>query len=180
MTQPPFQSRPGFAPATPLRRARSTALRAVVFSALFALILPVKAQEPAYLDDRSTPQQLIKSYYNAINSKLFAQAYSYFQQDMAPTDFKSWMDGYSGTRLIEVAFGPAPPDAGAGQIRWNLPVALKSTATDGTVTVFSGSYTIHLISPGFQSDPPFQPMGIVNGDLRESREPFEKAVPGNC
>ena len=34
---------------------------------------------PSYLDDRSTPVQVIKSYYNAIDTQEYVRAYSYLR-----------------------------------------------------------------------------------------------------
>jgi hypothetical protein len=50
--------------------------------ALLALMTatPALAQDEAdYLDDRSTPEAVISSYYNAINRAEYARAYSYFR-----------------------------------------------------------------------------------------------------
>ena len=133
-----------------------------------------------YLDDRSTPQKLVESYYYAISNQLYVQAYSYFQKDVAPKDFKSWSEGYADTISVEVAFGPTEPDPGAGQIYWGLPVALKSTKTDGSTVVFSGCFTVHMANLGMQTEPPFQPMGIVEASLKETNVPFENAAPQKC
>ena len=62
-----------------------------------------------YLDDRSTPQKLIQSYYNAIDQRQYARAYGYFTPDTAPADFKSWSEGYAKTKSVSVQFGPTQP-----------------------------------------------------------------------
>ena len=133
-----------------------------------------------YLDDRSTPQKLIQSYYNAINQRQCARAYSYFTLDKAPKDFQSWSAGYAKTKSVSVQFGPTRPDPGAGEIYWALPVAIASLGTDGTTTVFAGCYTIHVANPGMQVDPPFQPMSINGAKLEESDKPIAEAVPDKC
>jgi hypothetical protein len=162
---------------TPIRIRLCT----VVVTCCAALSLATaNAQDWTYLDDRSTPQKLVESYYYAISNQFYVQAYSYFQKDMAPKDFKSWSEGYADTKNVEVAFGPTEPDPGAGQIYWGLPVALKTTKTDGSTVVFSGCYTIHMANLGMQTEPPFQPMGIVEASLKETNVPFEKAAPQKC
>ncbi len=138
------------------------------------------ADDWTYLDDRSTPQKLIESYYNAISHGYFAQAYGYFTEGSAPQDFAAWAKGYETTKSVTVKFGSTEPDPGAGQIYWTLPVAISATLNDGTVKVFAGCYKIHLSNPGMQTDPPFQPMGIVSGSLKETSKALEKAVPGSC
>lgn len=133
-----------------------------------------------YLDDRSTPERLVQSYYNAINLRQYARAYGYFTGGSAPADFKSWAEGYAKTKSVSVQFGSTEPDPGAGQIYWALPVAIASLDADGKTTVYSGCYTIHLANPGMQVDPPFQPMSINGAKLKESDKPIAEAVPNGC
>jgi len=133
-----------------------------------------------YLDDRSTPQKLIQSYYNAINKKQYARAYGYFTKGSAPSDFESWSEGYAKTKSVSVQFGSTRPDPGAGQIYWALPVAISSLDTDGKTEVFAGCYKIHLTNPGMQVDPPFQPMSIDGAKLEASTKRIAEAVPDKC
>ena len=51
------------------------------------MLSPALADDWTYLDDRSTPQKLVESYYAAISNGSYAQAYSYFQQGSAPARF---------------------------------------------------------------------------------------------
>ena len=141
---------------------------------------PATAGDWSYLDDRSTPQTLVDSYYSAISQKSYAQAYSYFAQGSAPTDFEAWVKGYANTASVKVKFGETAPDPGAGQIYWSLPVAISASLTDGSRQTFAGCYKIHLTNPGMQSDPPFQPMGIDSATLRPVKTPFDKTKPGPC
>ena len=39
--------------------------------------------EPGYLDDRSGPEQVLRSYVDAINRKEYARAYSYWEAGVA-------------------------------------------------------------------------------------------------
>jgi len=141
---------------------------------------PASADDWTYLDDRSTPQKLVESYYFAISHGYYAQAYSYFQEDTAPKDFNSWADGYSDTGIVKVKFGATTPDPGAGQIFWALPVAISAAKTDGTAQVFTGCYKIHMANPGMQTDPPYQPMAIVAATLKETKSSYDRAQPGPC
>ena len=133
-----------------------------------------------YLDDRSTPQQLVQSYYNAINLQQYARAYGYFSPGAVPSDFETWAKGYAATKSVSVQFGPAQPDPGAGQVYWALPVAISALGTDGETTVFSGCYQIHLTNPGMQVDPPFQPMSINSAKLSKVDKPIQDAIPKSC
>ncbi|MES0882351.1 hypothetical protein [Roseibium sp. SCP14] len=132
------------------------------------------------MDDRSTPQKLLQSYYYAISNRLYVQAYSYFSKEFAPKDFEQWAKGYSDTKTVTVRFGPTEPNPGAGQIYWALPVAVSAEQVDGTSKVFVGCYQIHMTNIGMQTAPPYQPMGINSATLKETKEPFDKAAPGKC
>jgi hypothetical protein len=58
--------------------------------ALLLLVSPALAQdEPEYLDDRTTPETVISSYYNAISRREYARAHSYFGRDDAPA-YDQW------------------------------------------------------------------------------------------
>lgn len=133
-----------------------------------------------YMDDRSTPQALIQSYYNAINQQNYVRAYGYFSQGFAPKNYESWMKGYADTKSVSVQFGPTQPDPGAGQIYWALPVAISSVSTDGKETVFAGCYEIHMTNPLMQTDPPFQPMSINSAKLHRSDKAIQDSVPKSC
>ncbi|SLN66947.1 hypothetical protein ROA7450_03551 [Roseovarius albus] len=140
----------------------------------------VATAETQYMDDRSTPEKLVQSFYNAINKKQYARAYSYFSDGFAPKDYQAWVDGYAATKSVSAQFGDAVPDAGAGQIFWGLPVAISALHTDGTTKVYGGCYIIHQVNPGMQSDPPFQGMSINSAELHASDKPVYESIPKSC
>jgi len=135
---------------------------------------------PDYRDDRSTPQALIESYYNAINRKEYARAYGYYSEEGREPDFKTFAKGYEGTKSVKVAVRKTDPDPGAGQIYWSLPIAIESESEDGNKQVFTGCYTIRLTNPGMQEEPPYKPMQIMTGSLTKSPMEIEKSVPESC
>lgn len=135
---------------------------------------------PDYRDDRSTPQALIESYYNAINRKEYARAYSYYSEEGREPDFKTFAQGYAGTKSVKVAVRKTEPDPGAGQIYWSLPIAIESESDDGTKQVFTGCYTIHLTNPSMQEEPPYKPLQIMTGSMTKSPMEIEKSVPESC
>lgn len=143
----------------------------------FLLVSPALAQdEPAYTDDRSTPEAVISSYYNAINRAEYARAYSYFGQSDAP-DYDTWDTGYSGTAHVDVSFGQSAQEGAAGSTYWTLPVKLDVTATAGQHSYFAGCYTLRLAQPAIQS-PPFQPLHIVEGKLKKVES--QSFAPADC
>ncbi len=140
---------------------------------------PAVAAPPAYLDDRSTPQSLIRSYYNAITRGEYSRAYSYYPANTLPA-FTTWSKGYENTRSVEVITGKAIPDPGAGNIYYNMPVAIRSVSKDGKVEVFGGCYVMHITNFGMQTEPPYQPMTIRSGKLSKSTRTFKQALPKSC
>ncbi|MET1415296.1 hypothetical protein ABVF61_23685 [Roseibium sp. HPY-6] len=138
------------------------------------------SQQWTYMDDRSTPQKLIESYYYAINNRYYVQAYGYFKQGSAPQDFDEWAKGYADTKSVSVKFGSTAPDPGAGQIYWALPVVIEAVQTDGKSKVYTGCYKIHMTNLGMQTDPPYEPMGIVSASLKETSSSFDDTKAGNC
>lgn len=162
------------------RSAPGLCAAAFMLAGLSGNTAPASAADWVYMDDRSTPQKLIESYYYAISNRYYVQAYSYFQGDAAPSDFEAWAKGYEDTDAVRVKFGPTEADHGAGQIYWALPVALAAHHTDGKTVVYTGCYEIHMINMGMQTDPPYQPMGIVSASLKEAKTSYDKAVPGGC
>jgi len=151
-----------------------------VFACLALLAaVPAAAVTPAYLDDRSTPQTLIRSYYNAITRSEYSRAYSYYPANTLPA-FATWSKGYENTRSVEVLTGKAIADPGAGNIYYNLPVAIRSVSKAGKVEVFGGCYVLHITNFGMQTEPPYQPMTIRSGKLSKSTKTLKLALPKSC
>jgi len=118
-----------------------------------------------YIDNRSGPVEVLSSLMNAINRKEYVRAFSYWQDP--PDSYDAFAAGYANTATITAQYGPATPDAGAGQVYYSLPVALQSTLKDGTLQTFIACYTLHLSQPGMQGTVPFEPLGIISGTARQ-------------
>ena len=132
----------------------------------------ISAQCAAYLDDRSTPQALVTSYYNAINRHEYVRAYSYWQTPAGapsrPPPFPQFQQGYANTASVQLDIGTVGGDAGAGQLYYTVPVVLVARTTAGATQTFAGCYTLHLANPGIQAVPPFQPLGIQSASIRQA------------
>jgi hypothetical protein len=63
--------------------------------------------------------------------------------------------------------GTVIPDAGAGNVYYNVPVVLTATNSDGSKQTFAGCYTLHMVNPGMQTEPPFTPLGIRSASVRQ-------------
>ena len=140
---------------------------------------PARAQDtPDYRDDRSTPNAVIESLYNAVNRREFVRAWSYFRDEPDRPDFETFAKGYQDTSRVRLKLGAAEAEGAAGSTYYRLPVVVEATR-GGTATVFSGCYELRLVQPATQAEPPFQPMGIVRGNLRQSKATFEEGQ-GDC
>ncbi|MGA7672010.1 MAG: hypothetical protein WBW04_16395, partial [Nitrolancea sp.] len=121
-----------------------------------------------YLDDRSTAEAVIRSYYNAINAKEYARAYSYWEANVDSSQlppFDQFQQGYSTTESVDLTFGPVGEGVGAGQIYYTVPVQLDATSTDNGKQTFIGCYTVHLGRPEIQTNPPFHPLAIQSAKI---------------
>jgi hypothetical protein len=117
-----------------------------------------------FIDDRSTPSQVIVSFFNAINAHEYARAWGYWRN---PTDslgtFDAFVAGYSDVVSVELAFGQITGDAGAGQMYYTVPVLLKATKADSSQAHYAACYVVHLAQPGNFGEPPIDPMAITRG-----------------
>ncbi|MEO9166846.1 MAG: DUF1176 domain-containing protein, partial [Aestuariivirga sp.] len=113
--------------------------------------------DDTYLDDRSTPESLIRSLYNAINLHQYGRAYDYFAAPPAK-DYTTYTKGFETTAHVDVLLGQAGGDGAAGSMYYVMPTAIRSTATDGKVSYFAGCYTVRAINA--DQDPPYIPLQI--------------------
>ncbi len=133
--------------------------------------------EEPYTDDRSTPEALINSYYNAINRREYARAFSYYGEGAAPSDYDRWARGYEDTLAVEVSFGEIGEGGAAGSIYYDVPVKLDVETTEGQHRYFLGCYVVRLANPAIQGVP-FAPMHIEDASLRRSTR--RTSPPASC
>lgn len=154
--------------------------RVTLTAAIFALAFPAIAAQPQYLDDRSTPEAVISSFYNAISRQEYARAWSYYEDGQGVPAFDAFVKGYSSTAAVRVSFGQSAQEGAAGSTYWTLPVSLDAIDTSGRHTYFSGCYTLRLANPAIQAAPPFQPLHIVEGHLKKANGAGKSFAPANC
>lgn len=153
-------------------------LRAMTLGVLTAVAVhgsaTAQSDEP-YVDDRSAPQALVRSLYNAINRKEFSRAWSYFS--VAPAvDLQSYAAGYADTAAVEVQTGSPAATTADGATVYTLPVVIKAFGADGRQQAFSGCYTIRFADPSGVED--FQPPAIVGGALAPANSAAD--LPSSC
>ncbi|WP_292895230.1 DUF1176 domain-containing protein [Nitratireductor sp.] len=145
---------------------------------LVALQTPVTAQDEPYLDDRSTPQALLRSLYNAVNRKEYARAYDYFATPPADT-LEAYQQGYADTEHVELAMGTATSEGAAGSIVYSLPVAIRARASGGDERVFAGCYTLRLSNPLIQGTP-YNPLHIEKAEMKPATGELASVLPPSC
>jgi hypothetical protein len=122
-----------------------------------------------YIDDRSTPSQVIVSYFNAVNRKEYARAYSYWRDPSNSIgSFSSFVNGYNDTASVTLVFGSITGDPSMSQIHYTVPVILKATLNTGTHTKWTACYIVHEVNPGVFGAPPFEPMSIDQGSANQA------------
>jgi hypothetical protein len=147
--------------------------------ALAGALLPAAAHaEPAYLDDRSTPEVLVRSLYNAINRHEYARAYNYFSEPPAK-DVDAYAKGFADTAEVKVLTGAPGSEGAAGSTYYNLPIAIEAVDKKGKSKVYAGCYTLKLSDPQIQADK-YVPLHIEKGSLKPSKGNLDDALPTEC
>lgn len=125
-----------------------------------------------YLDDRSSAESVVRSLFNAINSRQYLRAYSYWEpntEGLPP--FEEFEQSFAQTQYVELFHvGEVLTEAGAGQQYFAVPYIISVTNTDGSVEAFAGCYLMHLANPAIQATPPFQPLAIRAAAIRQMGE----------
>ena len=155
-------------------------MRIVTLAAILGtLVQPALAQDDPqgpYVDDRSSPQALVRSLYNAINRKEYGRAWSYFSEPPA-ANVEAYGEGYASTESVELVVGTPAEEGAAGSVYYVLPVAIAARGTDGAPPrIFSGCYTMRLANPQVQVEA-FQPLRIEKGRLHQllgNGQPFDE------
>ncbi|HJW48537.1 MAG TPA: hypothetical protein VJ726_03880 [Candidatus Limnocylindria bacterium] len=124
----------------------------------------------AYLDDRSSPEQLIRSYYDAIGRRQHLRAYSYWEASNSLPSYDAFAKGFADTSAVHVELGIVGGGTAAGQLYWSVPAAVFST-TSGASQTFVGCYTLHLSRPEIQAAPPFRGIAIQAAQLTSVSTP---------
>lgn len=118
---------------------------------------------------------MVTSLHNAISRHEYLRGWNCFKPDAAP-DYDTFKKGYTDTDRVELRTGDVTTEGAAGLAHSTVPVALKATQTDGTVSVFVGCYHLTQVQPGVQDMTPYSPIQIDDGTLEPSDQPFETAM----
>lgn len=151
-------------------------------AAVLALVLasPALAQDmPDYVDNRSTAQSLVESFYNAVNRQEYSRAYTYFAEGATAQSFEDFAAGYAETVHVHLVTGAPDEDAGMSSVHYKLPVAIDAEMADGSHQRFAGCYTVRFTQPSVQ-DPPVRPMQIEAAHLEPAKGDLGTILPTSC
>jgi hypothetical protein len=120
-----------------------------------------------FLDDRTNPVAVIRSFYNAINRNEYSRAYYYFADSATSRPaFDAFAKGYTDTAKVEIRTGKPTSDGAAGSIYTKVPIMLQAFGGDGSVKYFGGCYVVRQVQPANFGTPPFKPMGIEQANIK--------------
>ncbi len=122
------------------------------------------AKSEDYLDDRSSPESLIRSLYSAINNHEYARAWSYYG-DAPAKDYETYSRGFATTDHVDVLTGDMSGDGAAGSTYFNVPVAIRAKDAKGSESYFAGCYVLRQVNGQIQQ-PPFRPLNIQSAKLK--------------
>ena len=117
-----------------------------------------------YIDDRSTPSQLIVSFYNAINRQEYSRAYGYYANPSSALGaFDAFANGYKNTVSVGITFGQLTSEGAAGSIYFTVPAILTANESGAIQSTYAVCYVIKQPQPANFGAPPFHPMSIQSG-----------------
>jgi hypothetical protein len=120
-----------------------------------------------YLDDRSTPQELMRSFVNSINRHEYLRTYAYWETGAAGlASYNQFAQGYSDTQSVQLTVGTVHSEGAAGSIYYSVPVTLVATQTNGTIQTFVGCYALRQPQAQNFAAPPFRGMAIHSADVQ--------------
>ncbi|ACZ09831.1 Uncharacterised protein [Sebaldella termitidis] len=143
-------------------------MKKILFYVLFFLVVitRVPADMTSKYDDVSSPEHVMLSFENAINTKDFQRAWNYWKLKPGP-DFEKWKKGYSDTKHIDLYYKYKDSDAGAGN-RWvTYNVKIFSEDTKGKKHLYEGYYTLHTSAPELYEEGKWPGWRIEKGEFKK-------------
>jgi hypothetical protein len=95
----------------------------------------------------SSPDGILRLFYQSINNKTYAQAYNYWDSPSASLQpYNQWVQGYADTASVALTLGSYRVGVGAGNAYAAVPTVLVATHTNGSKQVFLGCYITHKVN----------------------------------
>lgn len=159
-------------------------LKSLAFVAVAVVFaVPATAQSepelPAYLDDRSSPEQLIQSYFNALSRSEYVRAFSYYAPDVFDA-FDALQFKHADVVRLAVTIGQSAQESAAGANYYQFPVTVDYEHAEGQHHIERGCISIRWPRPQADDRPPFEPMAIIGADLYAEGEAPQGIAPAKC
>ncbi|HEX6289457.1 MAG TPA: hypothetical protein VFZ66_09720, partial [Herpetosiphonaceae bacterium] len=133
----------------------------------------------------STPDQVLQSYYGAINRHTFAHAYTSWE-DLGRASNQSYADfrqGFVTTDRVMIALGTPQVQGAAGSLYADVPIVVFARQTDLTRQTFCGTYTLRR-----SNVPPFDLLGwriwsariVQVANVEPGSEQAQRLLNGGC
>ena len=146
-----------------------------------AFITPANAQAakpmPDFIDNRSIPGSLIRSYYNAVERQEYLRAWSYFAEGDDRPGWPAFEEGYAKTQSVLLKIGTVEQEGSAGTVWARVPIVIEAKETGRIKRVYSGCYLTEFVEPTNQATPPYRPLQIARGLLSPVETEFDATVP---
>lgn len=153
----------------------------VVIFALFAPTVQAQTQSREFTVT-TDPVSLIGAYYNAIDRRDYARAYSYWEAPPKGQSQANFAAGFANTVGASVIVRlPYAMSAGAGNVFAEVPALVIAQHADGSEHYYVGCFTTHRsnvpVGNATEPDPNWR---IRDGSLREISTPDLSALSASC
>jgi hypothetical protein len=107
-----------------------------------------------YLDDRSDPVAVLRSFYNALNRREYIRAYSYWNEPSLMTPLADFVAQYEAIQSVTLATGTVQGETEAGQRYYFVPVTVVTQRSAGSTESRNSRYRpfSHYRSPPLTSN----------------------------
>lgn len=106
-------------------------IRSVAVLLALLCALPAQAQDdPVYLDDGSTPELLVRSFFNAISRYEHGRAWSYLNPEFRP-DYEAFRSEFEAVERAEPIIGFLHAEGRADAVYYDVPVIVRVIGRSG-------------------------------------------------
>jgi hypothetical protein len=108
------------------------------------------------LAEVGSPTQVLQAYYDTINQRAFARAYTFWEElgSASGQTFAQFQQGFVDTDRVEIAIGAPRVEGAAGSAYAQVPIVIVATQRDRSQQFFCGTYTLRRVNV-----PPFDELG---------------------
>src|SRR5688500_12775687 len=158
-------------------------MRKILVAAALAMLLALPAHasedEPVYLDDGSTPELLLRSFYNAIARFELARAWGYLNPEFRP-EYEAFFTEFEHVEQVEVIIGFLDGYSRAGGVDYTVPVIVQLVDDHGEYSYRSGCMGVVWPFPDRWEPPPYPMPYVTSYKLDKVAGPASQVPLPNC